>query len=165
MFSRVLIVHYLLFYIFPPLLDITQTGRGFSSPAWSHLLPWSSSTQRSSLESGASLYSTILGVLRLYFFFGIFCPEQNLCFLWYFVAPMIDIDTIDSLSLDALTCWSFHPNGMSNSPMNERNNSLPREINSNTQIHRQDTILLLSQHNMVFMHKFFCLISLGLLNM
>ena len=48
---------------------------------------------------------------------------------------LIYIVTTDSLSLDALTCSSFHPNRISNSPMNERNKSLPSELNSNTQIH------------------------------
>ena len=77
---------------------------------------------------------------------------------------LIYIVTTDSLSLDALTYSSFHLNGMSNSPMNERNNSLPTEFNSNTQIHRQDTILPLSQHKTISM-QVFCVISLGLWNM
>ena len=85
------------------------------------------------------------GCAAFVLFFAIFCPERNLCFLWYFVALLINIDTTDSLSLDAFTCSSFNLNGMSNSPMNERNDSLPSEINSNTEIHRQDTTLLLSQ--------------------
>ena len=94
-----------------------------------------------------------------------FALNRTSSFLWYFVTPLINIDTTDSLSLDALTYSSFHPNGMSNSrAMNERNNSLPSEFNSNTQIHRQDTILPLSQHKTISM-QVFCVISLGLWNM
>ena len=145
------------------LLDITQTGRGFSSPAWSHLLPWSSSTQRSSSESGA-LFFLPFWVCGVCTFSRYFALNRTSSFLWYFVTPLINIDTADSLSLDALTYSSFHLNGMSNSPMNERNNSLPTEFNSNTQIHRQDTILPLSQHKTISM-QVFCVISLGLWNM
>ena len=76
-----------------------------------------------------------------------FALNRTSSFLWYFVTPLINIDTADFLSLGALTYSSFHPNGMSNSrAMNERNNSLPSEFNSNTQIHRQDTTLPMSQH-------------------
>ena len=154
-------------YMFSPfldisstLLDITQTGRGFSSPVWSHLLPWSSSTQRSSSESGAWHFGCAAFVL----FSRYFALNRTSSFLWYFVTPLINIDTADFISLGALTYSSFHPNGMSNSPMNERNNSLPSEFNSNTQIHRQDTILPLSQHKTISM-QVFCVISLGLWNM
>ena len=85
-----------------------------------------------------------------------FALNRTSSFLWYFVTPLINIDTADSLSLDALTYSSFHPNGMSNSPMNERNNSLPSEFNSNTQNYRQDITLPLSQNNTISMQVFLC---------
>ena len=158
-------------YTLSSLLDISSTPRYYTN--WTRLLLTCVIPLVALVVFNTKIFLGIrclplfyhFGCAAFVLFFGIFCPEQNLCFLWYFAAPMIDIDTIDSLSLDALTCWFFHPNRMSNSPMNERNNSLPSEFNSNTQIHRQDTTLLLSQHNTVFMHKFFCLISLGLWNM
>ena len=143
-------------YMFSPfldisstLLDITQTGRGFSSPVWSHLLPWSSSTQRSSSESGAWHFGCAAFVL----FSRYFALNRTSSFLWYFVTPLINIDTADFLSLGALTYSSFHPNGMSNSPMNERNNSLPSEFNSNKTTDRTQPYLC---HSIIwFPCKFF----------
>ena len=40
--------------------------------------------------------------------------------------------------------------------MNERNNSLPSEFNSNTQNYRQDITLPLSQNNTISMQVFLC---------
>ena len=141
-------------YMFSPFLDTI-----FSSRYFLHFSRYYTNWTRLLLTCVIPLVALV--VFNTKIFLGIRCLAFWVCgvctfsryfalnrtssFLWYFVTPLINIDTADFLSLGALTYSSFHPNGMSNSPMNERNNSLPSEFNSNTQNYRQDTTLPLSQ--------------------